>query len=70
MRRQFVSGFPRALLSLSQEKSSGVEIDVRLKRRKLAKAHLCTRYPRLEIALFDLLMSNANMYMVMDKYQG
>ena len=27
MRRYFVSGFPRALLSLSQEKSSGVEID-------------------------------------------
>ena len=27
MKRQFVSGFPRALLSLSQEKSSGVEID-------------------------------------------
>ena len=27
MRRHFVSGFPRALLSLSQEKSSGVEID-------------------------------------------
>ena len=26
MRRHFVSGFPRALLSLSQEKSSGVEI--------------------------------------------
>ena len=28
MRRHFVSGFPRALLSLSQEKSSGVEIGV------------------------------------------
>ena len=27
MRRHFVSGFPRALLSLGQEKSSGVEID-------------------------------------------
>ena len=27
MRRHFVSGFPRALLSLSQEKSSGVEIE-------------------------------------------
>ena len=27
MRRHFVSGFPRALLSLSQEKSFGVEID-------------------------------------------
>ena len=26
MRRHFVSGFPRALLSLGQEKSSGVEI--------------------------------------------
>ena len=26
MRRHFVSGFPRALLSLSQEESSGVEI--------------------------------------------
>ena len=26
MRRLFVSGFPRALLSISQEKSSGVEI--------------------------------------------
>ena len=26
MRRHFASGFPRALLSLSQEKSSGVEI--------------------------------------------
>ena len=26
MRRHFVSGFPGALLSLSQEKSSGVEI--------------------------------------------
>ena len=25
MRRHFASGFPRALLSLSQEKSSGVE---------------------------------------------
>ena len=30
MRRHFVSGFPRALLSLSQEKSSGVEIAIRL----------------------------------------
>ena len=30
MRRHFVSGFPRALLSLSQEKSSGVEIARRL----------------------------------------
>ena len=29
MRRQFVSGFPRTLLSLSQEKSSGVEIGKR-----------------------------------------
>ena len=28
MRRHFVSGFPRAPLSLSQEKSSGVEIAV------------------------------------------
>ena len=28
MRRHFVSGFPRALLSLSQEKSSGVEIEI------------------------------------------
>ena len=27
MRRHFVSGFPRALLSLSQEKSSWVEIE-------------------------------------------
>ena len=27
MRRHFVSGFPRALLSLSQKMSSGVEID-------------------------------------------
>ena len=27
MRRHFVSGFPRTLLSLGQEKSSGVEID-------------------------------------------
>ena len=26
MRRYFVLGFPRALLSLSQEKNSGVEI--------------------------------------------
>ena len=29
MRRDFASGFPRALLSLSQEKSSGVEIAAR-----------------------------------------
>ena len=29
MRRHFASGFPRALLSLSQEKSSGVEIVLR-----------------------------------------
>ena len=29
--RHFVSGFPRALLSLSQEKSSGVEIDLLIK---------------------------------------
>ena len=28
MRRHFVSGFPRALLSLSQGKSSGVEIEI------------------------------------------
>ena len=28
MRRHFVSGFTRALLSLSQEKSCGVEIDI------------------------------------------
>ena len=28
MRRHFVSGFPRALLSLGQEKSSGVEIEI------------------------------------------
>ena len=28
MRRHFVSGFPRALLSLGQEKSSGVEIGI------------------------------------------
>ena len=30
MRRHFVSGFPRALFSLSQEKSSGVEIVLNL----------------------------------------
>ena len=34
MRRHFVSGFPRAFLSLSQEKSSGVEI-VRSKGKKM-----------------------------------
>ena len=28
IRRHFASGFPRALLSLSQEKSSGVEIEI------------------------------------------
>ena len=32
MRKHFVSGFPRALLSLSQEKSSGVEIETRVSR--------------------------------------
>ena len=31
MRRHFVLGFPRALLSLSQEKSSGVEIEASVK---------------------------------------
>ena len=34
MRRHFVFGFPRALLSLCQEKSSGVEIDSARKARK------------------------------------
>ena len=29
MRRHFVSGVPRALVSLSQEKSSGVKIDLK-----------------------------------------
>ena len=28
MRRHFASGFPRALLSLSQENSSGIEIEI------------------------------------------
>ena len=32
IRRHFVSGFPRARLSLSQEKSPGVEIDIRVAR--------------------------------------
>ena len=35
MRRHFVSGFPRALLSLSQEKSSGVETEVNPKAEHL-----------------------------------
>ena len=39
MRRYFVSGFPRALLSLSQEKSSVVEIDAILS-FALGLAHL------------------------------
>ena len=35
MKRQFFSGFPRALLSLSQEKSSGVEIELEFVRCEL-----------------------------------
>ena len=41
MRRHFVSWFPRALLSLSQEKSSGVEIEV-------TQAH-CVRHVGIKI---------------------
>ena len=40
MRRHFVSGFPRALLSLSQEKSSGVEIDRNLTGIRRYSVHL------------------------------
>ena len=38
MRRHFVSGFPKALLSLSQEKSSGVEIFFNV--NKYPRSHL------------------------------
>ena len=43
MRRHFVSGFLRALLSLGQEKSSGVEIDCDLS--SLCPAHYFTVIP-------------------------
>ena len=44
MRRHFVSGFPRALLSLGQEKSSGVEIVV------LSTGAFCLRVRDFEIS--------------------
>ena len=46
MRRHFVSGFPRALLSLSQEKSSGVEIDMRLVISQLGATRLDGYLPK------------------------
>ena len=53
MRRHFVSGFPRALLSLSQEKSSGVEIARRLENSlQLGIKELHMRSLRTETVVF------------------
>ena len=53
MRRQFVSGFPRALLSLSQEKSYGVEIEGTRKceKREIEKHDKVP--PRFELGSLD-----------------
>ena len=44
MKRHIVSGFPRALLSLSQEKSSGVEIEGPLLLRLEQRNEIATNY--------------------------
>ena len=47
MRRHFVSGFPRALLSLSREKSSGIEIATSLSKK--SSQHLAGQFNQLSL---------------------
>ena len=54
MRRHFVSGFPTALLSLSQEESSGVEIV--LQRESRLKKYIYSRYCNYFVTIVRFLM--------------
>ena len=61
MRRQFVSGFPRALLSFSQEKSSGVEIGSKNNSNEKEKIKIRFIYPLLSENVIGVIVCVAKL---------
>ena len=70
MRRHFVSGFPRALISLSQEKSPGVEIGVvvqllsRTSESRSERKYICHEF-LLKFIIFQLTRLSLLLFLVL-----